>query len=228
MLETRSRLFFLGVSGVLLAVVLVGFARTFFLRGLFDVPPIPSYLYFHGAVLTAWFGIVFAQTTLVANGRTDLHRRLGIAGMGVAILVVLVSTLVVVRAVPRFVAAGMESGAMQFIVLGDLVALAIFTALVAIAFRLRRRSDSHKRLMIVSCIIISTPAIARLERLGIPVPVPAALLGLLATVVIHDFYSLGRLHRATLWSVLAVVVALISVLGAAGTPIGDAVIAGLR
>jgi hypothetical protein len=38
------RWFFLGVSAALLAAMLVGFAPSFFLRSLFDVPPIPAYL----------------------------------------------------------------------------------------------------------------------------------------------------------------------------------------
>jgi len=56
------RWFFPIVSAGLLAALLVGFAPTLFLRSLFDVPPIPAYLYVHGIVLTTWFVLVFAQT----------------------------------------------------------------------------------------------------------------------------------------------------------------------
>lgn len=34
----------------------------------------------HAAVFAAWFAVLLAQTLLVASGRRDLHRRLGIAG----------------------------------------------------------------------------------------------------------------------------------------------------
>src|SRR5262245_28105883 len=120
----RLRWFFPGLSGVPLAMLVVGFAPSFFLRGRISMPSLLSRgaertsLQLAFAILAtagsisplpyrAWHrpdGVVrtgVAQTCLVAAGRTDLHRRLGIAGLGVAILIVPISALVVVRAVPR-------------------------------------------------------------------------------------------------------------------------------
>jgi len=109
----RLRWFFPVLSGVLLAVLVVGFAPSFFLRGRITITPplrlsalaqrlafgdLPLYLVVHGVVLTAWYALVLAQTCLIAAGRTDLHRRLGIAGIGVAMLIVPISALVIVRA----------------------------------------------------------------------------------------------------------------------------------
>lgn len=37
-------------------------------------------MHVHAAVFAAWFAVLLAQTLLVASGRRDLHRRLGIAG----------------------------------------------------------------------------------------------------------------------------------------------------
>lgn len=225
---SRSRWFFPCVSGGLLAAVLTGFAPTFYLRALFNVPPIPSYLYLHGVVLTTWFALVFAQTCLVAAHRTDLHRRLGVLAVLDAVLVVLVSTFVTVRAVPRYVAAGMDPAQMQFIVIGDLVSLAVFSALLVAAVRFRRQPDWHKRFMAVCCFIIIGPAIARLERLGLAVPVPAVLLFLLVVLAVYDFVGLRRLHRATIWSSLLVLIALGAVLLVVGTTAGIAVVDALR
>jgi hypothetical protein len=83
----RSR-FFVGMSIVLLLIVLVGFSRTFYLRAFFDVPPIPPHVYVHGAILTAWFALFCLQTSLVAGGRSDLHQRLGVVGVGLGIAVI--------------------------------------------------------------------------------------------------------------------------------------------
>jgi hypothetical protein len=225
---SRSRWFFPCVSGVLLGAVLVGFAPTFYLRPLFNGSPIPAYLYVHGVLLTTWFVLVFAQTCLVAAHRTDLHRRLGLLAVVDAVLVVLVSTFVTVRAVPRYVAIGMDPAQMQFIVIGDLVSLAVFSALLAAAVRFRRQPEWHKRFMTVCCVIIIGPAIARLERLGLGVPVPAALLLLLVVLAVYDFVGLRRLHRATIWSSLVVLVALGAVLLVVGTAAGSAVVDALR
>ncbi len=225
---TRSRWFFPSISGALLATVLIGFAPTFYLRTLFSVPPIPAYVYVHGAVLTAWFVLVFAQTCLVAAHRTDLHRRLGLLAVADAVLVVPVSAMVAVRAVARYEAGGMDPAAIQFIVIGDLVSLAVFSTLVVAAVRLRRRPDWHKRLMAVCCFIIIGPAVARLEHLGLAAPVPAVLLLLLFVLAVYDFVGLGRLHRATMWSALLVVIALGAVLLVVGTATAQTVIDALR
>jgi hypothetical protein len=225
---SRSRWFFPCVSGGLLAAVLIGFSPTFYLRTFFNVSPIPAYLYVHGVVLTAWFVSVFAQTCLVAAHRTDLHRRLGVLAVLDGVLVVLVSTFVTVRAVPRYVANGMDPAQMQFIVIGDLVSLVVFATLLAAAVRFRRRPEWHKRFMTVCCFIIIGPAIARLERLGLGAPVPAVLLLLLVVLAVYDFIGLRRLHRATIWSSLLVLIALAAVLRVVGTTAGSAVVDALR
>src|SRR5688572_27992461 len=74
-----ERRFFTGISLVILATVLVGFARTFFLRPLFPDMPSPAepIFYVHGVAFTAWIVLLLAQTSLVAAGRTELHRRIG-------------------------------------------------------------------------------------------------------------------------------------------------------
>ena len=225
---SKVRWFFPGVSAGLLAAVLIGFAPTLYLRALFNVQPIPAYLYVRGAVLTTWFVLVFAQTCLVAAHRTDLHRRLGVVAVIDAALVVLVSAFVAVRAVARYEAAGVDPAQIQFIVIGDLASLALFSVLVVAAVRLRRRPDWHKRLMAVGCFVIIGPAIARLEHVGLAVPVPAVLLLLLVLLAVYDLVALGRLHRATIWSSLVVVVALAAVLLVVGTAAGTAVVDALR
>ena len=82
--------------------------------------------------------------------------------------------------------------------------------------------------MTVSCFIIIGPAIARLERLGLAVPVPAVLLLLLVVLAVYDLFVLGRLHRATIWSSLLVVIALGAVVLVVGTATGQAVVDALR
>jgi len=223
-----SRWFFPGVAAALLTAVLAGFAPSFYLRPLFADRPLPGYLYVHGTVLTAWFVLVFAQTWFVAVHRTSTHRRVGVAAAAVAGLLVPISAFVAVRAIPRYVAGGVDAAEIQFIVLGDLVSLAVFAALVVAALRLRRRPDWHKRLMAVACIIIIGPAIARLERVGLGVPVPAVLVLLLVLCAGFDLLTLRRIHRATAWGSLLVVVALGAILALVGTAAGQAMIDRLR
>jgi len=76
----RSRfddLFFPGMAVLLLATVFFGFARTYYLAGVFRAPLPNLLVHIHGAVFSAWILLLIAQTSLVASGRVDLHRRLG-------------------------------------------------------------------------------------------------------------------------------------------------------
>ena len=91
----------MATAAAILAIVFVGFAHTLYLRPLFDVPPIPVYLYLHGAVVTAWFGLVVVQTLLIRNGAVATHRRVGVAGLCLGVAVVVVSAIVTLRFVDR-------------------------------------------------------------------------------------------------------------------------------
>src|SRR5215204_5754048 len=83
----RERLFYTLMAGAILITVFAGFARTYFLRPYFDARPLLPILHLHGFVFTSWIVLFVMQTALVATKRTDLHRRLGIAGAVVAALV---------------------------------------------------------------------------------------------------------------------------------------------
>src|SRR5260370_9542318 len=72
----------------MLATVFWGFARSYFLAGVFKAP-LPNWLiHLHGAAFTSWILLLIAQTTLVSAHRVDVHRKLGLAGFGLACLVV--------------------------------------------------------------------------------------------------------------------------------------------
>ncbi len=159
--------FFLGMSIVLLAILLIGFSRTLFLRPLFQVPAIPWYDYVHGAVMTMWFVLLVVQTSLVAAHRADLHRRLGIFGAALAIAVVTLGLTLTLQLPAHLRASGGElttglpaspASARGFL-WGDIEAIALFSTFVATALIMRRRSDTHKRLMLLASIAMITPAV---------------------------------------------------------------------
>src|SRR6266545_6194031 len=103
----RERVFYIVVAVVAAALVYAGFARTFFLRPYFAFAdqPLPMLRVVHGIIFTTWFVLLLVQTSLVAAGRTDLHRRLGIAGIALAALMVVVGALTAVDATRRGFAA---------------------------------------------------------------------------------------------------------------------------
>src|ERR1044071_9515795 len=80
----RERLFYTGMSAAFVVTVFAGFARTYYLRPFFDARPLVTVLHLHGLVFTSWILLLVVQTALVAKRRTDVHRRLGVAGGGLA------------------------------------------------------------------------------------------------------------------------------------------------
>src|SRR5882762_11250061 len=86
----RERWFYLAMSIAAVITVFAGFSRTYYLRPYFTTAPLMPLLHLHGVVFTSWLALFLIQTTLVAAHRTDIHRRLGIAGGVIATLVVMV------------------------------------------------------------------------------------------------------------------------------------------
>ena len=131
----------------------VAFARTYYLRHWFDVPPITVLLHIHSIVFTAWVVLFVIQTRLIAAKNYRTHMQLGIAGIAVAALVVIFgyATAIVSAGAPRPRPMGMNSA--QF-VLVPLVAITLFAVLVTAAVALRKRADYHKRLMTLAMIAV--------------------------------------------------------------------------
>jgi hypothetical protein len=142
---------FYGVACVAaFAAAFAGFARTYYLKLLFGTPALPWLVHLHGLLMTSWFVLFFTQTCLIAAHRVDWHRRLGVFGVALAGVILVVAPMVLVYAVARELHA--PHGHPFFVVIFgfDLVVLADFAILVASAVALRRRSDFHKRLMLLA------------------------------------------------------------------------------
>lgn len=166
----RSR-FFVWIAIAMLAVVALGFGRSFFLRPLFIEEPLPLYLVAHGAVMTAWYLLFLAQAVLVQLGRTGLHRKLGIAGLGLAVAVVVSAVQVQLNIVPRRISAGTITGPEDLslgvgFALASMSSLLPFVALIALAIWQRRKAAMHKRLMFWALVWTIGPAFAAGRPLG--------------------------------------------------------------
>jgi hypothetical protein len=213
---TRSR-FFLYMSSMFFAIVLVGFSRSLYLRTYFAFPELPVYLYLHGIALTAWFTLAFIQPWLIKVRRADLHRRLGVFGMALAVSVVMTGlwTLAFRDAVDidEFPSAAAP----------NLASLMMFSACVALGVWFRLKSATHKRLMLIASIPLLSPALDRVARIPalnefwgrllywFPAPTEVAFaamsfLALLLTVVVYDLVSERRVQSGTYWGLFAIFV----------------------
>ena len=208
--SSREHRFYTGMMLAILATVLVGFARSFFLRPLFPTWPSPpeKVFYVHGAAFTAWFLLLVAQAWLVAAGRTSVHRRIGRWGVVLAVAMVVLGVLGALTAARRptgFV--GIPVPPLQFLVV-PLVDMLMFASFVGLAIAKRGDPQAHKRWMLLASLNLITAAIARwpgVITVGAP-PLFFALTDLfLVPLVIWDRASLGRVHSATKWGGLLVV-----------------------
>jgi len=193
-----DRRFYTLVAVAAALVVFVGFARTYYLKELFGTRSLPLLLHVHGLVMTLWFVLFLVQVRLVAAYRTDLHRRLGVFGALLALLgVVIGATTIIVRAKPHF-RPGHSLAGLAF----QLSILLVFAVLVAAAIVFRRRSDFHKRLMLLASVSILMPAIVRIPLRFIQgnALVGFGLIDLCVLVpVAFDTIKNRRLHPAFGW-----------------------------
>lgn len=157
-----DRRFYAVTCVTVFAAVFAGFARTYYLKFLFGTQALPWLVHLHGALMTSWFVLFFTQTCLIASHRISWHRRLGVFGAGLAAAILVIAPIVLVHAVARELHA--PSGDRFFVTIFgfDLVVLADFAILVGSAIALRRRSDFHKRLMLLATESMILPAISRL------------------------------------------------------------------
>ena len=208
--SNSERRFYQGMVIVVIAMIALGFARSFILRPLFPGVHAPKELFFylHGIVFTLWLALLFTQVSLVGAGNIALHRRLGVAGF------VLLPLMFVVGAIGGVIAAHRPGGfidiatpPLEFLVVpyADLV---VFSGFAAAALLLRTRPQAHKRLMLLAAIAISEVGIARWPFEPY-VSVPAAAMwttaALVVPLLIWDFYSRRSIHPATAIGALVLV-----------------------
>jgi hypothetical protein len=204
--SARSRLetfFFPFMALLTIAAVFLGFARTFFLAPMYHYH-LPNLLVaVHGVVFASWIGLFAIQTSLVAAGRVDLHRKLGAVGAVLVGLVFIMAYAVMLEGVHRgFAIPGQLLSARdqaQILAL-DVVGINVSFAMFAAGLLLRRNPTSHKRLMLFGTIGMVGPAIARWPFAFIaskPPLVGVVLQSFGVAIIVFDLLTTRRVHRAT-------------------------------
>jgi hypothetical protein len=149
------------IAIVLVAFIVIGFSRTYYLRFLSDLPPMRAVLQLHGLIFTAWLALFVAQTQLIAAHRVDLHRNLGVVGVFLSLVIVATSVMAMLAAAatPRVSQLGLTSPQASIV---PVVAITQFAVLVTAGVAMRRRASLHKRFMLLAMIGVLGPPTARL------------------------------------------------------------------
>ena len=198
-----ERLFFPGMALLILITVFLGFARTYYLVGVFRAPLPNLLVHIHGAVFSLWILLVIAQTSLIASGRVDIHRRVGIFGFGLACIMVILGLTAATDSLARHFAPGDAGVGVKAFYAVPIAEMLVFSTLIYFAFRNRFSGATHKRLMLIATISLLDAAFVRW-----PVPVAwwdirvaqMCCYALLLLVMFYDLWSTGKIHRATLWA----------------------------
>jgi hypothetical protein len=210
--------FFSVMALLILATVFVGFARTYFLAGIFRAP-LPSLLvHIHGAVFSTWILLLITQIALVSAGRIDLHRRLGLAGFALACLMVVlgVMTATGLMARGRSPVPVFDPKTFYAIPMGGML---IFATLIFFAYRQRINPAAHKRLILIATISILDAPTGRPPFTAItahPFMDSIIVYALLLLIIAYDLWSTRKVNKATIWATAFVVV-----VGQLRVPIGQ-------
>jgi hypothetical protein len=203
-----DRVFFSVMPFVMLAMVLYGFARTYFLVGMVAAPLPNKLIHIHGAAFTSWMILLIVQTALVSTKHVKWHMGLGLYGFALAVAMVVLGTLAAVDAMRRGeTVLGLDP--QTFFVI-PVTGMVLFGTLVFFAFKLRRHTEAHKRLILMATMALMDAAIGRWQHPAILQRIPPTqdlvMLALLLTLVVFDLFNLHRVSKYTWRGALFVMV----------------------
>jgi hypothetical protein len=186
---------------VVVGIVIVGFARTYYFKEFFGTRPLTLRLHLHGFVLSAWLLLFVLQAWLIAVHRRALHMRLGIAGAVLAILVVATTYAVafefaaneVVRNAPMAVSRLYSS----------LQLATLFGLFVGAGVVFRSRPEIHRSFMVLAMLALMGPGAHRAVTLLVGHSSPHShvlVIGvLLVNCLVYDWRRRGTPHPVLLW-----------------------------
>jgi hypothetical protein len=203
------------MAGLFVALAVVGFApkSSAILSGELPVPP--PVIHVHAALMVAWLALLLTQTLLMANGRPETHKRLGLIAVALGPCLIAGMIAATIWKFEVSIAQGAKGPAANILLL-QIRGIAYF-ALFFIWGVLARRKDpeTHKRMMILATLVIVPAALARMTWLPSGFPqtfdiMHVYMLLLLTPAIVHDLVRLGRPHKAYIAGVAALLPMLVA------------------
>lgn len=199
-----ERRFFAAMALASLAVVVAGFAASYYLwpitrsthypAGQPISPSLPAVVHLHALVFSGWVGLLVVQAGLVDRGNVRDHRRLGRAGAFLLVVMIVTGLATAVRgARDGWNPGGPFADALSFMFVG-IADIVVFGSLTAVGLAWRHNPPVHKRLMLLGTLGgLMWPAITRMPIVAGRLPL---MFGLLAALVlapaVRDFLTRAR------------------------------------
>ena len=192
-------------------------------------PPLPLVLHVHAVVMGSFLLLLLTQSVLMATGRCELHKRVGIAAFVLVPVLVVVGLILAptiyhqvwnfAQTAPADVQANMRQ---RLLALDNILLLQIrigllFPLFMGIALAARgANAGLHKRMMFLATVVPLPAAIDRMHWLpntlpATPVGTDLWILVVLSPMVLWDVLRNRRLHEAYwIWLAVYVPVALVA------------------
>jgi hypothetical protein len=134
-----------GLIAAVMLVSVLGFWDLYF-GGDADAQP---HHHLHIATAFMWLGLLMAQLTHIASGRYEAHRKLGIAVLVAAPLLVATTAMLSVHSAHR----GVTSGEGDFLIVQNVMVTLQLGLLIVLAFLLKKRRKLHASLLLSTTIL---------------------------------------------------------------------------
>ena len=213
-----DRWIFVFMAGWFIAIVLAGFIPDSLMKieavQTGQRPPFPLVLHMHAVLMGSFLVLLFAQSWLMATGKRELHMRLGIAGMVLAVALVIVGFVLVGTnyqmlwgAVQSSTGAVRDDHLFTLRIWENIMLLQIrigvlFALFLAIGLRARGgNAGLHKRMMILATVMALPAGIDRIPWLphtmpGSPLSVDLYTLAAISPMFVWDVVRNRRVHEA--------------------------------
>lgn len=182
-----ERKLFIGAAIGFPLVVLAGYFKSYYFSALFtDARPIANMLvHAHGIVMSAWVLYFVAQVALIRTRNVKLHMTMGLAGIALAVTVIVVGMATAYDAQLMRGAAppGVNPHSFFIFPVSDMT---LFAVLFAAAIYYRKQRVEHKALMLLTAINFAPAALFRLPvvppeytvwfAFGVPAAIAVAIL----------------------------------------------------
>jgi hypothetical protein len=185
-----------------LVTAVLGFAprSASILAGTMPMPPLAVHV--HAFLMTAWLVLLAVQAGLIAGGKQQLHRTLGVTSFVLAAALLAGLIAVTIVRYHDLTEAGLGAIASNILFL-QIRSAVLFPLFFAWAMAVRRTDgETHKRMLILATFVLLDAAVARhvwLPGNDITASYDAThayWLLLLVPAVVYDVARFGRLHRA--------------------------------
>ena len=152
--------FYFSMSLLITAIVIYGFSHTINSNLFHPDLPRPWILWVHGGLFFGWLAFFILQSTLIRTHNVRVHRTLGWFGaaMGLAIAVVGLTTAITMG---RYEIAYHHAPNVAPFLIVPFCDILSFTVIFALAIYWRRKPEFHRRLVLISCCLLTSAAFGR-------------------------------------------------------------------